>query len=129
MNACAVTPDGRHVVSASQDSTLKVWDLETVRPLATLEGHTTRNENEPAVRPARALLSLFDSCLDHANVFGARTLGAATFVIRDLLAFAQILEANALDGRHVEKHVGAGAIRDETKTLISQTFDRTLRHS
>jgi hypothetical protein len=48
----------------------------------------SRNENEPAVRPARTLLSLFESCLDHANVFGARTLGAATFVIRDLLAFA-----------------------------------------
>jgi WD40 repeat protein len=27
------------VVSASEDSTLKVWDLETGRPLATLAGH------------------------------------------------------------------------------------------
>jgi WD40 repeat protein len=35
-----VTPDGRRVVSASVDTTLKVWDLETGRPLATLEGHT-----------------------------------------------------------------------------------------
>jgi hypothetical protein len=26
--ACAVTPDGRRVVSASRDQTLKVWDLE-----------------------------------------------------------------------------------------------------
>jgi hypothetical protein len=34
-----VTPDGRRVVSASADRTLKVWDLETGRPLATLEGH------------------------------------------------------------------------------------------
>lgn len=25
--ACAVTPDGRRVVSASYDGTLKVWDL------------------------------------------------------------------------------------------------------
>jgi hypothetical protein len=42
VNACAVTPDGRRVVSASYDSTLKVWDLETGRPLATLEGHADR---------------------------------------------------------------------------------------
>jgi hypothetical protein len=34
-----VTPDGRRVVSASWDKTLKVWDLEGGRALATLEGH------------------------------------------------------------------------------------------
>jgi WD40 repeat protein len=31
---------GRRVVSASQDRTVSVWDLETGRTLATLEGHT-----------------------------------------------------------------------------------------
>jgi WD40 repeat protein len=36
----AVTPDGRYAISASDDRTLKVWDLETGRELATaaLEG-------------------------------------------------------------------------------------------
>jgi WD40 repeat protein len=34
-----VTPDGRHVVSASWDKTLKVWELETGREVATLVGH------------------------------------------------------------------------------------------
>jgi WD40 repeat protein len=36
----AVAPDGKRVVSASADKTLKVWDLETGRPLHTLEGHS-----------------------------------------------------------------------------------------
>ena len=40
VTACAVTADGRHVVSASGDRTLKVWDLESGRALATLEDHT-----------------------------------------------------------------------------------------
>jgi hypothetical protein len=35
---CAVTPDGRHVVSASYDHTLKVHDLVTGRCLATVHG-------------------------------------------------------------------------------------------
>ncbi|MCY1083181.1 SIR2 family protein [Archangium lansingense] len=39
VNSCAVTPDGRCVVSASADKTLKVWELETGRELVTLEGH------------------------------------------------------------------------------------------
>ncbi|MBZ5624484.1 MAG: TIR domain-containing protein [Acidobacteriia bacterium] len=36
----AVTADGKQVVSASGDKTLKVWDLETGRALRTLEGHS-----------------------------------------------------------------------------------------
>ena len=36
----AVTLDGKRVVSASEDKTLKVWDLETGRALRTLKGHT-----------------------------------------------------------------------------------------
>jgi hypothetical protein len=39
VNACAVTPDGRRVVSASDDRTLKVWDLESRSCLFTHRGH------------------------------------------------------------------------------------------
>ncbi len=42
MNGVAVTPDGRRAVSASEDRTLKVWDLETGQELRTLEGHGAR---------------------------------------------------------------------------------------
>ena len=38
VDAIAVFPDGRRVVSASWDNTLKVWDVETGKCLATLEG-------------------------------------------------------------------------------------------
>ena len=34
-------PDGRRVVSASNDNTLKVWDMETGECVATLEGHSS----------------------------------------------------------------------------------------
>jgi hypothetical protein len=67
--------------------------------------------------------------VENADVLGARTLGAATFVVRDLLALAKILEPHALDGGHVEKHVRAGAVLDETETLVREPLDRTFSHS
>jgi WD40 repeat protein/nucleoside phosphorylase len=39
VNACAVTPDGKRVVSGSHDTTLKVWDLTSGNEVATLRGH------------------------------------------------------------------------------------------
>ena len=36
----AVFPDGRRVVSASKDNTLKVWDVATGKCVATLKGHS-----------------------------------------------------------------------------------------
>jgi WD40 repeat protein len=40
VNCVALSPDGRRAVSASEDNTLKVWDLETGRELRTLKGHS-----------------------------------------------------------------------------------------
>ena len=37
----AVTPDGKQAVSASDDQTLKVWDLASGRELRTLAGHSS----------------------------------------------------------------------------------------
>ncbi|WP_437553965.1 TIR domain-containing protein [Sorangium sp. So ce367] len=40
--ACALSPDGQRIVSASGDKTLKVWDLATGQLLSTLEGHSAQ---------------------------------------------------------------------------------------
>jgi len=41
VNAVAVTADGCHVVSASNDKTVKVWDLQSGQLLRTLVGHSS----------------------------------------------------------------------------------------
>jgi len=40
VRGCAVDPQGRWIVSASDDETLRVWDAETGAVLRVLEGHT-----------------------------------------------------------------------------------------
>jgi len=40
VQAVAVSPDGRFIVSGSEDRTVKVWELESGRLLRSLEGHT-----------------------------------------------------------------------------------------
>jgi hypothetical protein len=40
VSGVALTPDGKRAVSASFDTTLKVWDLRSGRELRTLEGHS-----------------------------------------------------------------------------------------
>ena len=48
VSACAFSPDGARVISASSDMTLKLWDAETGRELRTLEGHTDGSAPVPS---------------------------------------------------------------------------------
>ena len=48
-------PDGRRVVSASWDKTLKVWDVATGKCVATLRMHSNDGHSE-SVRAASTVL-------------------------------------------------------------------------
>ena len=36
----AITPDGKHIVSGSNDETIKLWDIQSGKEIRSFEGHT-----------------------------------------------------------------------------------------
>jgi WD40 repeat protein len=41
---CAFSPDGKRILTASWDETVRFWDAETGAPQRTLEGHKDRGQ-------------------------------------------------------------------------------------
>lgn len=91
VQACAYSPDGRHIVSGSFDRTLKVWDAETGRELRTLAGHTNEVQACAYSPDGRYIVS---GSLDHTlKVWDAKTeQEIATF-------FAKEFTGHAVQGR------------------------------
>src|SRR5262249_10542076 len=107
VNACAVTPDGRRVVSASDDGTLKVWDLASGALGATLEGHAGWVRACAVTPDGRRVVSASDD---------------GTLKVWDLASGA--LEAT------LEGHAGwvsACAVTPEGRRVVSASEDRTLK--
>jgi hypothetical protein len=104
--ACTVTTGGR-VVSASVDKTLKVWDLESGRELATLEGHT-----EEVVACA-------------VTLDGRRLISASN---RDTLKVWNLGSGRVLAnlGKH-DDSLTACALTPDGRRIISASHDASLR--
>jgi len=107
VTACAVTPDGRRVISASEDQTLKVCDLETGVLLATLKGHA-KSVTACAVTP------------DGRRVVSAST--DRTLKVWDLGTGALLA---TLQG-HAES-VTACAVTPDGRRVVSASYDHTLK--
>ncbi len=107
VRACAITADGSRVVSASDDHTLRVWDLDAGRTLVTLEHHASE-VRACAVTP------------DGRHVISASNDG--TLKIWDLdtgRVFA------TLEGHTAA--VTACAVTPDGRRVVSASWDRTLK--
>jgi WD40 repeat protein len=107
VRACAVTADGSRVVSASDDHTLRVWDLDAGRTLVTLEHHASE-VRACAVTP------------DGRHVVSASNDG--TLKIWDLDT-GRVLAT--LDGHTAA--VTACAVTPDGRRVVSASWDRTLK--
>ncbi|XXY21628.1 AAA family ATPase [Sorangium sp. So ce216] len=103
----AVTSDGRFAVSASDDKTLKVWDLATGQPLRTLQGHTAAVVGVAVTQDGRFAVSASDD---------------KTLKVWDL-ATGQLLRT--LQG-HTAAVVGV-AVTQDGRFAVSASDDKTLK--
>jgi WD40 repeat protein/nucleoside phosphorylase len=107
VTACAVTPDGRRVVSASSDNTLKVWDLASGYAEATLKGHSG---------PVTACAVTPD---------GRRVVSASwdrTLKVWDLASG----RSEAILEGHSSRVTGC-AVTPDGRRVVSTSWDRTLK--
>jgi WD40 repeat protein len=105
--ACSVSPDGRRLVSASRDKTLRVWDLHSGEGLAVLRGHD-REVRDCVVMP------------DGRRVVSASA--DATLRIWDI----ETGEVLATLAGH-KARVLACAVSADGRRIVSASSDRTLR--
>jgi small GTP-binding protein len=104
---CAVTPDGRRVVSALDDWTLSVWDLESGQRLRKLKGHKSSVWGCAVTPDGRAVVS---ASVDH------------TLRVWDLESGQEI---GTLEG-HTDVVRGC-AVTADGRRVVSASFDHTLR--
>ena len=105
--ACAVTPDGRRVMSGSSDRTLKVWDLQSGQELATLSGHK-REVRACAVTPdgRRVVSGSSDLTLMVWELHSGQELGMLSGHVGSVFACAV-----TPDGRRVVSGSGDGTLK------------------
>ncbi|WP_437282534.1 AAA family ATPase [Sorangium sp. So ce375] len=107
VNACALSPNGLRIVSASGDTTLKIWDLATGKLLSTLEGHSTRVRTCALSPDGQRIVSTSDD---------------GTLKIWDLAA-GKLL--STLEGHSTR--VRACALSPDGLRIVSASDDRTLK--
>jgi WD40 repeat protein/predicted MPP superfamily phosphohydrolase len=105
--AVAVTPDGAHTVSASQDGTLKLWDLDRGAEIRTLSGHAGW---------VRAVAVTAD---------GTRVVSASEDRTLKLWDLEQGAEIRTLTGH--DNVVLTVAVTPDGNCAISGSHDKTLR--
>src|SRR5262249_25661776 len=93
IRALAVTPDNRHVISASERPGLKIWSLADGTEVATLRGHAARINAVVVTPDASLAISGSD---DHTVRIWDITTGAE---LRKLEEHGAAVNALATDGR------------------------------
>jgi WD40 repeat protein len=107
IGAVTITPDGNHIISASWDNTLKVWEVSTGQEVRTLKGHTS-DVNAVAITP------------DGKHVVS----GSHDRTIK-VWEIASGREVHTLQGH--SEGISAVAVTPDGQHIISGSYDSTIK--
>lgn len=107
VNSLAVSPDSRRLLSASQDRTIKLWDLETLSELLTLRGHSG---------------IIWDVAFTPGGRGAVSASADKTLCVWDLTTAQRVHLLRGHAGA-----VKAVAVAPDGRRAISGSFDRTIR--
>ncbi len=117
VRAVAITPDGKQVVSASWDNTLKVWDLHSGAERFTLTGHSHLVEAVAITPDGKQVVS---ASRDNTLKVWDLHSGAERFT---LSGHSESIRAVA----GYQDYVKAVAITPDGKQVVSASLDNTLK--
>src|SRR5665647_3077264 len=132
VTACAVSPDGTWIVSASADQTLKIWDAASGRERATLADHTDWVLG-CAVSPAGTWIvsASDDDVPEDLGEMGPRQHAVDTLKIWDVaggtLTWPSSLALNAAPNPSHSNRVNACAVSPDGTWIVSAADDHALK--
>lgn len=65
---------------------------------------------------------------NRSDILGPWPLRSTSLGVGHSLSFLELLVAHSFEVGHVEEHVFAGSVIDETETLVRQLLDRAFSH-
>lgn len=109
VTAVAVTPDGERIVSGSEDSTIRVWNLETGEPIGkAFEGHEFSVDTIAVTPDGKRIVSGgFDSTIRIWNIDTGEQIG------------------KSIEGH--KGRVATVAVTPDGKHIVSGSWDHTIR--
>ncbi|ODQ77969.1 hypothetical protein BABINDRAFT_163021, partial [Babjeviella inositovora NRRL Y-12698] len=112
---CEISPDGARIVSCSDDRSIKIWDFETGKNIATGWGHGSRIWH----------LQFFDANHNYTKVFSCSE--DLTVRVWTLDVAAGELACNETWDCHLGRHVWSGDVNEEKQIAASGGADGRLR--
>src|SRR5688572_3301865 len=123
INAIALSSDGRFLVSGSEDSTIKLWDLATGNVLRTLYGHEKPVLAVAVSRDGRLMASGGDDSsvrVWDVTTGGVRIFGAHTSPIKELAFSADSRQLTSLGATELKLWDVASGRELRSTPLISE---------